>query len=361
MDNVFQEIYYGKPKEFLKLEKKLDVLRKKSKGKIDNKPICRKMVTTIMNTFNKVFNFSNGSKFIIEYTKNFICQSWLPSDDNVYPKDINKFIKITNKGVRFTEAFAPEVVFEVSSLLLVDKEINSEMLLGALLHELGHSIEWKVRTYAYDIEKVNSTFAFLNKINLGGLVSQERLRSISKHLGTVLSNSTFDTYPSTGKYGKAMEQFCDQFATIYGYGNGLYKLLTWLEKMKYNWIREDNKNRTILAQHIAQVFSSTLDLLIDDPHPEYGERIKGAINQLQYELDTNKSLSKRERADLQKQIDTLNYNINEFLNSVNDDDPIELKAVRDKSYESIYKKNDGYDSSNIRTIGFDYLLNGSKR
>lgn len=176
---------------------------------------------------------------------------------------------VTREGIRYdTRKFKPSILIIISMGLMFSKMVTSEQIVAVLLHEIGHSF---------------------SKASIGC--------------------EEFN--------GRIDEKFADQFATMYGYGSELNKVLTFITNT-----REDElsalKDIPILNVFIGlnKIRKSIWDRgIIGNDHPTIDKRVTDSIKQMEYELNRAENLTPQQKRELQKSIDHSKAILDQFYAS----------------------------------------------
>lgn len=367
-----QEMYYfNKPKTLIKTEAELSKLKEyikaynKAVKNKDNKAIKKldeKIIDSLSNSITYLFeqfNFdANYSKFTItsgQYDGISISYSFYRG----IPTDIKYFVTIDpkNQYFKFTDRCAPAIILRVPTRYFLDERMTPAMLMGAILHEIGHTFEFKFRHYFEQNKNFEECLNFLERHNIFRL-EKKKLIGISKVISSIfLKNPAYDR--SMGRAHKRIESFADQFAAMFGYSVELSKLLDIIERDNLSYYDKYTKQPDEVSS-IARAIGALGDMLKKfnafdfESHPDYGERVHNLISFLENELEHNKKMTLKQKRELMNQITDLKK-LAMNLNKETDKDSYKThkyKIQSKKNYEKDYSKSD------IETLGIDLLLDG---
>lgn len=353
------ESYYGKPKEFVKIEKLLekvivmveDQMTQPVKSIDINKS---KEIKEIENLFTKFFG--NYKTSITIYSAALPVNFGRPNaytipSSMVYfrRKDPNKPYKASAKDLYIN--------VNIDMGLIYAFKLTAEELMGIILHEIGHDFDaslFHLLTYVnigifFDntgMTGLNNIFSFLitepmSKIFQFGnrFVSQIPLLN---NIVTTLSLAWFDFNSFLGTltalnviarlmnpiylinlinpanlFGYAGEKYADSFAASYGYAVPLSSALNKFETAEKRGCVLDSAVKTIPLINVFYNYNNVMIKLCTaflDPHPNTYTRIQSQLNKLKRDLN-DPSINKNIRNDLKKEIASLEKFIdNEVLN-----------------------------------------------
>lgn len=353
------ELYYFKKPENLKnIEKYIEDIRKLGTDKKKNKTKRVNLLAKIITSLYKQFNFDpEFSNIELKFTKKFVCEIAYGFLNGI-PEKVDDLIDMDKKQrkFKFKPAYAPTVTIRLSTSVLFNKLMTPAMIVAALLHEIGHSFEWRLRILYYEVENVESALDFLDKINFINL-GKDKLETLAHAYNSVFSPRLSHPFTGSGATDwQEAESFCDQFAVLHGYGEELTAFLSWCEKEDIKWFNKkyDKKDDVTVLYKLIYDISFYLSHIFDTrTHPEYGERIRLITVALKAELKNNKSLSPREKKILQTKINNIDKQVNEVLkHRVGDSYEVEKTKSRD-----IEEYNKGMSPEDLKTRGIDYMLN----
>lgn len=357
---IIQEMYFFKPvKNLIKIEDVITEMRKvteNGKKRLPSREI-NKYLSKIITYLYREFRFDPAeSVFTLIYSDSMIFET-LFGFYNGIPKDIKEFATIDEKKqiFKFNTKYAPAINIKVSSSMLFNEEFSPKEIVAGILHEIGHSFEWKFRIYFYELENVEKTLNFLDRINFINL-GNDKLQKLSIILTKIFNNPNYHTFNGNNENDfKEAESFCDQFATIYGYSKELASFLTSIQY--YSAIKiynKDYKKETfgIFSKLLYNLQDGLVNLLMVKTHPEYGERIRLVIAALQGELNNNKNLTKKQRKILEDKINQINHMVEEAL-KVNKNDSYPVLSIKEKNKKDFEKE---FKQSDVKTRGVDYYL-----
>lgn len=363
MVQPIHELYYFNKFGNLKdIEKYITEIRKLGTDKNKNKNKRIKLLSKIITALYKQFNFDpEYSNIELKFTKNFVCEIAYGFLNGI-PFRVDDLIDMDKKKrkFKFKTGFAPSITIRLSTSVLFNKEMTPPMIVAALLHEIGHSFEWRLRILFYEVENVESALEFLRKVNIFN-VSEDNLETIANIYNSIFSPRILHPFLGSGASDwQEAESFCDQFAAMHGYGEELVSFLTVCEKDDIKWYNKnyDNKNDVGKIYKLVYDISFCLSHVFDmRTHPEYGERMRLITVALKTELKNNKSLSPKEKKILQKKIENIDKQVNEVLKHSNTDS---YEAEKSKTYDKEeYNKNMSYED--LKTRGLDYMINKHSR
>ena len=183
--------------------------------------------------------------------------------------DLKDSILVTSEGIRFdNKKISPNVLIMISMGILLSPLMTVEELMGALLHEIGHSF---------------------SKATLGSEEFNERID----------------------------EKFADQFATMYGYGAELAKALT---KVATNLQYADvEKLRRIPIVNIFVGLNNIRKSLMgrffgQNPHPGLNQRFIDSIRQMEYDLKNADNLTPEQKKELALNIQKTKQVVEDYYN-----------------------------------------------
>ena len=138
-DHILNEVYFGKSKELLKIEKLLDEYRKKYMGMytlIGSQANTDKLLIKINRLFEEQFGFADFALFVIDM-----------ADMNAFTFSINSRFdvnatskKLVNaKSFKFNKDSGYAVLTCIFAGLIFNPTFTTEEVLGIILHEIGHN------------------------------------------------------------------------------------------------------------------------------------------------------------------------------------------------------------------------------
>lgn len=360
--DIVMEAYYGKPKEFLKIEKLLvpiigainaemsssDVSSYKLNGQLVNDS---KELSEVCRLFESAFGFGNVSITFygagINSTGNAfnIPSSFLDIKKNIIrskvtPKDMNLKIFV-EKGLIYNYSLSPQElmaiilhefghtvdqsVFKLLSMTL--PSISDIEHIGKSNNVVGEAISYafakfvaapfiqeayrffmpiwynfieKIKSFA-PIGKVINTIALLHNAILGTL---NRCGFVRMLLSGKLSFKGYIAAMADPRsvFGYAGEKYSDSFATAYGYG---VETATVMRKF-YEGPDKLNVNKIPLLNVLNDLGRCTMGIIVAplDPHPSSAIRVYSQLKKLRKEVK-NPELPKEVVKEIESQIDKL--------------------------------------------------------
>lgn len=361
-DPVF-EVYYGRPAEFIKMEKNLEVIIQKckdfiNKGKTGTFEINEtREVEEVRRMFEKFFGveefdltFYTSGIFYNAYTIPRSFSFLKKSKENkqlVDPKKLYISVLINIDMIALTDLTPTELMglilheighnFDASSLMFLSSvgqviydacdlkslTINGAQAAGAAIGTLVQTTKFgtKLHTeiskvFTNLLEQVPELAQILSVIN-NVMVSLAEFLKLSQ-LTTIISklindrNGLKHIVSPKGVLAYGGEKFADSFASAYGYGEGLSSAL----------IKIDNK-KGLLIENVQEIpvlnigydiVSATTGLLtmLSDPHPQNAVRVQNQIEKLKRDIK-DPNLTPKIKKEIQEQIDGLEKMLNSTL------------------------------------------------
>ena len=266
---IVQEAFFGKVIALKKLEKLIDKLKAKYSpdwtsyivrihNDINKDPIIQEMIQLITDQFG----FKETMITITKSTKYVAQVIVLDDQGSMYNKKDDKELASlirTNEGLRFNtkKGEPPCVLIIISMGMLLSNRITSGEIVAGLLHEIGHAF--------------------------------------SK--STLLDPNFND---------RVDEKFADNFAIMYGYGPELSSILS--KSATYRQYEDIESLRKIPIVNIFLGLKSITSSLINrgisgNVHPTLYHRMTNTISQLEYELNNVKNLTRKQKQEIQSNID----------------------------------------------------------
>jgi len=369
--NILTEAFYGKPKEFIEIEKRLDKIINMIKLQKENPSMAvdinkMKELEEIENIFTKFFkNYKTSITFyapIISPTYNAFT---FPSTLSYFKKDPN------NKRIASVDDLFINVNVDMGLVYALD--MDAKELMAVILHEIGHcfdaslfmllskiqiigSINYDLNTMhvnSVNINAVNSIYStFINLIigaspllqsfyqEMNRFVSQNPtlnkflsdIQMVIADISTFLNIVSFSLKKITpvllvqqllnpsNVFGYANEKFADSFATSYGYGKEVASFSYKVQHRKGLTINENISKIPLL--NIGYDFlkvSMQLSTIILDPHPHDATRIQSQLNKLKRDLNNPNLDSKVKKELLDNIVEMENYIDNIVLNINHED------------------------------------------
>lgn len=325
LDRVLNEVYISDTSITSKIVK---VFEKMSKVKIsENKKEAVKLVNELKKAF---IEFTNAKRIEIELDDMGSCFT-IPPQYNLPPA-----CKLTKKGIIFPSNNDVYIFISINPKWVFKSKVHDEMkltpreLTAFLLHEIGHNFSYSVMPIHDLLETMKLAIQLRNMetIQLNNeenkISSLERIKQIFKEniskllyisklgfFGTLSASPVRELYMD--------EKIADSFATMYGFGkdlsSGLYKL------NKY-YTNQANKEYSKLAGTILGALALSISILYDE-HPQDVTRMTSQIEQLEYELENNKGLSKKDKQQMRKDIRGIKTVISQY-NTINKSDKFSL-------------------------------------
>ena len=341
-NNIIKESYYGKSKEFIKIEEELkkiiDIVRKEedksifiARTDLDNSEPNQK----IQEIFTKYFKIKS------------IKIHWSDNRPNAYTRivSIPTMYLINADKLKQNNRFINDelkIYIFLSTSLVSTCDLNESELLSIILHEIGHNFTItpfyfisnipllliqpfsffllpliqtavseltigvsnffkKYIPFIYNFKSIIDNF--LSSISGSLMVSPIHLFRIVQMLPAYI----FQMIP-----GYYEEKFSDTFAASYGYGKDLSSVLYKLSNQKKSLY-----NKIIVETPIINVVADFYKIMIDcvisfiDPHPQVQTRIVVMIDKLKRDLD-DPNLPKDLKIELQNNIKLIENYYKEF-------------------------------------------------
>lgn len=317
---IFNESYvYKKPRTMLAIENSIALLKRKYDGlyqkeklfkmytknkQFHNKVIADvgKMLKVLYANLLKEFNFGVKSKIAIDmtpeinmYTYNFF----------INPKkySVDKFdtliTVLPDKRIRFANNKILNANITILGGLLFHQAITAEMIVAAILHEVGHIFSFPFFKLTYSLDALDN-FTKIDCI----ADSKQRYLELSK-----FKRDLIDTYGNYGLYNLLLsgytterEKFADYFSSYYGYSEELSKLLSAFFTLT------DSEKAPDTYNPLSKLLWD-LDQVLYDSNGEYPvtfNRINYSMNALRNEIDHNPNISREDKAKLNAKIDRIN-------------------------------------------------------
>lgn len=308
MQQILQEVYYGKILRVQQIEDTLNLLRKTYAyegihnplyiiQKINKDELLTKMSNYIKEQwgFGEVIITITNDKALKAGTIGFLAtkEGIAFTDDFIKRVELNKAIVMTLEGPRFdSKQFSPNILIMLSSGLLFSTFITVEEIMAAFLHEIGHSF--------------------------------------SKG---VLGSRDFDDMVD--------EKYADSFCIMYGYGAELNSVLT-----KITTYRRVESSSILRKIPVVNVFVGLKDILnsfiarevIGDVHPSIDTRMKDSIAQMEYDLNQADNLSPKQKEVLSKNLDRAKLIYNKYYKNTPYMSDTIFKAYSSKIEPNLYRQ-----------------------
>lgn len=371
IDNILNEVYFGKNKDIQELQVLLTNIRK---DVMANDTIFKKTGNTsdYIFKFNRkcedIFGFKTFSLNII-YSP-IINAMTLPVQTSFDVINTEKNFSPTKNNMKYKKEAGYCTIVFIFSGLLKDTRFTDEEIMAILLHEIGHNFTSSLSPTSAvltDIKKsiliVNTIFTFISTMNPSILIQSiinfnsiktiianynENLYKNNKQIGIFVDslNSMIDRISTTAsflqllitliinpsKYVYALlrtlissanpirllsnyigyndEKLSDDFATIYGYGS---ELSSGLLKMNY----KPRKGLESIMDSINEIIFLPFMILLapTSTHPDTIVRCKNILAYLEDELcNTSDNKMKKE---LKSQIDDINKSLDDMVLNLN--------------------------------------------
>jgi len=324
------EAYFGKTSEVMGIEKTISDIRKKYKvtdliHTIVNDPLVLELGNKISNTFGfrKVY-------FGFDVDVHYNCYT-VPVRQSKYGNLTEKYT-VTKDGVKYKEDAECDVLIVATTALFFDKNITDGEVTATILHEIGHSFTDAVVPIqlCFDVFK-DSLKAFA--ISFMAVCTQKAkdlpiISNIVQSISNIVSNAPgfVDKYIPKSPFTRELlitssrntdkrryidEKFADQFATMYGYGPELASVLS---KIDYDKKRKEPSGEiSKLLDLLYGLVSMSTEVMFTST-PMLSARMKSAIQVLEHEIKTNKSLTPELRKELEGQISDINLLAMQYAN-----------------------------------------------
>lgn len=364
------EAFYGKPKEFIEIEKKLDKIIEmiQLSFSLPNKAIPindMKEVKEIENIFTNFFN--NAETSISFYSIGNLYNAY------TYPSFLSFFRKDKNNKrlVRANDLF---INVNIDIGLVYKLDMTAGELMAIILHEIGHCFDaslfmllskinidlidsWKELGEKLNIEipsellSIGSTIFAGSKLNMRITQYMNKVSippSLAVFLNTffsfidevkivsgrfrsmmhILRKGYFVPYIKSiinprNIFGYANEKFADSFASTYGYSTELSQFILKIDKSKGQAI--DPAIQSIPIINIGYDFTKVnlmVCAMMCSPHPSNPSRIQSQLNKLKRDVN-NPDLDHKVKKELEKNIQDLeNFIDNEYLNFDSNDNKL---------------------------------------
>ena len=286
---VLNEMYFGKPFQLVAIEdlfdkfkaaySKSDPMKSGSTFRMMIKdPILKKIGKHLSDCFGfkEVCITIARDPTLNAYTISFISDhkgnSYDIRENPFTPKQISGAVTVTNAGFKFNQKkFATNLLVCLNLGILFRTEINTQELMGILLHEIGHNFSKVVISANKVSDRVN-------------------------------------------------EKFADQFAAMYGYGPDIASAFS---KMTVNYGPIEKAFKDVPVVNILVGLSNIWDnavmrTSVQNEHPAMRSRMEAQIRQLEQDLKDTPELTPEMRADIKKQIERCKQIIDDTFESKRD-------------------------------------------
>lgn len=363
------EAFYGKPKEFIEIEKNLTKIIEMIRfTKEDpNKAVDINLmpeVAKIERLFTKVFK--NKETSISFYSPvPFVGMAYnaytIPSGFAYFKKDPNN-----KKRVRSEDLY---INVNIDIGLIYGIDATEQEVMALILHEIGHCYDASLFSLlskiaiAFNIngvpnipasilstiinllirEPISRIHQFVNRLTTKNpvlskffsdfmmgyrsVVSMLNRISIFNILGNInITNYLTNLLSPSNIFGYAGEKFADSFATSYGYGKELSSALNKIDKEQGLFLSDAASEIPVLniGNDLLRVTSKVAFFLMD-PHPENVVRIKSQLDKLKRDIkDPNLKTSVRKELELEikEMEDFINNVVMESEDEDNKNNPI---------------------------------------
>ena len=366
------EAYFGKNKNLLEFEKNIDTIRKKygtttssiiggtALGLVEK---CKEW-TRCREILEKEFGFYSVSFLLWRSTITNACTLHIShSIDGAL--NANKYVEITNRGMRYK----PEAKFctfvWVSEGLLFSPSFTPGEITAILLHEIGHNFDtavyrhispWVFLEYALFVSQTVLTNPVAAPLSVL-LASSGARRTVGEEVNKMIQEKwwpvydTFSwlmgmpkdiiqklfrpvlivlfsalgimrkfldpfTYPAMVielVSGYSSEVFADKFPAMYGYGP---EMTTGLAKFETEpiGITEEIINKIPLIGHAYGLYCCGINCVykLFDPHPEYISRVRHLTSAIESDLDDPR-VDKKTKLEIKRQVAEINKNCDGIL------------------------------------------------
>lgn len=355
------EVYFGKNKYLLEAEKVLGRLRTKYASDI-SKVNKAKEILEFNRLMEKAFKLEC---FCLNVNYSGLLDAGTISLSTVFDSPSYKPIKSNEIGFNMDYVKGSIIIVNISSGILLDKDITDGEIMAVILHEIGHNFDGSISTscrgFSYIIKAValitlpisiliraenalqlvkgtRRWYAeILNDWREKGNIIIDWINSIKYAFSKILTvvavpihlfntiktmlypiipridaGTAYDMIIGGAKYRS--EALADNFVTAYGYGPELQEFLV---KNKYKvsgWVDE----RIIREMPVAGIWLDLADLpshiiqSIVAAHPDYAFRCKDQINMLKRELDSS-DLDPKMKGTIRKNIKELEKSLDQLL------------------------------------------------
>lgn len=284
MQQVLNEIYFGKSTNLLKLEDLFGKLKLKYDAKkvfndsstyrtLNKDPILQQIGQVMSSQFGfkeVIVTFADDER-INAYTIPFITddegQSYDMNERKYTDSQLQNSIHITQRGVIFdTKKFPANLLVCLNTGILFNKFFTVPELIAVLLHEVGHNFTRTILSY----KVVN---------------------------------------------GKVDEKFADQFTAMYGYGP---ELVTAFSKMNLEYGPIEDLVRNVPIVNIIVGMTNIMDRMLlrtIDPHPGIHTRMISQVEQLESDLQYTPNLTPKQRKEIKDQLERIKTHLDTYYGS----------------------------------------------
>lgn len=307
------EIYFG---ENIVTDRIVDIIDKMQHTKIDLKSKNSEAAKLIRDLCDALEDFSGAKRVEIDIDEDAMCYT-IPAP---YKKRPAFFV--TKEGIRFKKNEDVMILITANPTFLFSRNgktaYTPREITAMLIHEIGHNFSQSILPIYDIIASIKIALRVKNNITRNGdkLSNSDKedintlKETIMKVCGnisdkaTTLINSIKIMISSklaslatvhTGAY--ADEVIADSFATMYGFGKDLGSGLI---KLEDKIIKPIDKSLGFMGILFGALFTGIL--ILYDEHPSDITRLYKIVNQLEYELKTDKNLLPEDRKQIQKDI-----------------------------------------------------------
>ena len=333
LDSVLNEVYISDTSVTSKIVK---VFEKMSKIKISEEK--EKTVKLIHELRQAFIEFTNAKRVVIVIDDAGGCFT-IPPQYNLPPT-----CKLTKKGIIFPSNNDVSICININPNWVFKGKIHDEMkltpreLTAILLHEVGHNFSYSVMPIHDLLETIKLAIQLRNMetIQLSNEENEMKTDSIKVNLkhnlnkllqntsnfiqnGKLVLSGVLSSLSTVNRERYMDEKIADSFATSYGFGKDLSSGLAKLNKYFMN---STDKKVNKLSGIILGTLSMSMIVLFDE-HPHNVTRMTSQIEQLEYELENNPGLSKKDKAQMKKDIRGIKTVISQY-NTITKSDKFSL-------------------------------------
>ena len=329
---ILQEAYYGKPKEFVEIEKRLEKIiemirltKEEPSMAVDINSM--KELEEIEDLFTKFFkNYKTSITFYSPILSPAYNAFTFPSSLSYFRKDPN------NKRIARSEDLFINVNVDIG--LVYALEMTPQELMAIILHEIGHCFDasffmllsnicinatvWfdspdKISKVTFDLfgSLYNTFIRFLmgsvpimsefyqvfNRLVSSNPMINKIISDVQMVFASISSFVSVFNRPKPYRYlfallnpsnvfGYANEKFADSFATSYGYGKDVASSMYKMQQRKGLFLNDAVAKIPILnVGHDLLSVSARVSTLILDPHPHEAARIQSQLTKLKRDLN----------------------------------------------------------------------------
>ena len=335
LDSVLNEVYISDSSVTSKI---VNVFEKMAKIKIsENNDKAIKLVHELRNAFKE---FTNANRVEIEIDDMGSCFT-IPPMYNPPPD-----FKLTNKGIRFANNNDVYICININPKWVFKHKVHDEMkltpreLTAILLHEVGHNFShavipihdlletMKLAIQIRNMKTIEMSNDTQNNMNILTTIQNQFKENLSKILvnsnnmienGKLMISGLLSSLSTVNRERYLDEKIADSFATTYGFGK---ELSSGLHKLDKYFLSKSNKEFSKLGGILAGTFFLSISILFDE-HPQDVSRMTSQIDQLEYELEHNAKLSKKDIAQMKKDIRGIRTVISQY-NTITKSDKFSL-------------------------------------